>query len=66
MAARVVGGTRRVGGDPDNPTLSELGGLKENKVYIVSDVPAGRKAIPSKLVFKVKCGPNNEIVKFKA
>eukprot|EP00961_Rhodomonas_salina_P014875 199703-Rhodomonas_salina.1 len=86
MAARVVGGTRRVkkqGGDPDNPTLSEvmqsqdvkrwidaidteLGGLKENKVYVVSEMPAGRKAIPSKLVFKVKRGPSNEIVKFKA
>eukprot|EP00961_Rhodomonas_salina_P163737 2205452-Rhodomonas_salina.1 len=47
---------------------TELGGLRENKVYVVSDVPVTvrRKAIPSKLVFKVKHGPSNKIVKFKA
>eukprot|EP00961_Rhodomonas_salina_P215069 2904817-Rhodomonas_salina.1 len=45
---------------------TKLGGLKENKVFVVSDVPVRRKAIPSKLVFKVKRGPSNEIVKFKA
>lgn len=44
----------------------ELGGLKENKTYVVSDIPMGRKAIPSKLIFKVKCNAENEIIKFKA
>eukprot|EP00961_Rhodomonas_salina_P234211 3165379-Rhodomonas_salina.1 len=44
----------------------ELGGLKENKTYVVSNLPAGRKAIPSKFVFKVKRGADGEIVKLKA
>ncbi len=43
-----------------------MGGLKENKVHILANVPENRKAIPSKLIFKVKRGPDRNIVKLKA
>lgn len=49
-----------------NAIDTELNGLKENQVYEVRNMPVGRKAIPSRLIFKIKCGSNKEILKLKA
>ena len=35
-------------------TEKELGGLKEMRTYMVTDLPEGRKVIPSKLIMTVK------------
>lgn len=45
---------------------SELASLKENRTWSLVDLPAGRKAINNKWVYKTKIGENGQINRFKA
>ncbi|KAM3964295.1 uncharacterized protein ACR2FA_001787 [Aphomia sociella] len=45
---------------------SEIHSLKENKTWILVDLPKGRKAIPCKWVYKVKLNVDGSVEKYKA
>lgn len=49
-----------------NAMKEELTAINENKTWEISDLPAGRKAIGSKWVYKLKLGENNQILRYKA
>ena len=45
---------------------SEIKSLAQHKTWTLKDLPAGKKAIGCKWVFRIKRDPSGEIVKFKA
>jgi len=45
---------------------SELDNLKSKNTYVLADLPAGRKAVKSKWVYKEKFTPDGKPLKFKA
>ena len=50
-----------------NAIFDELKSVKDQGVYeFVTELPKGVKALTSVWVFKVKCGPNGEISRYKA
>lgn len=45
---------------------SEIKSLYDNETWVMSDLPKGAKALPSKWVYRVKLNPDGTIDKFKA
>ena len=45
---------------------SEFKSLEENKTWTVSSLPAGKRTIKTKWIFKIKTGENNGPFRFKA
>lgn len=45
---------------------SEITSLKENKTWVLQELPPSRKAIPCKWVYKIKRNPDGTVDKFKA
>jgi hypothetical protein len=45
---------------------NEMGSLRENKTWELTNLPAGARAIPCKWVYKLKTNPDGSINKYKA
>ena len=45
---------------------SEMNSLKENKTWVLVDLPKNRKAIPCKWVFRIKLNSDGSVEKYKA
>jgi hypothetical protein len=46
--------------------MAEMNSIQSNKTWVLSELPAGHKAIGLKWVFKMKKDPEGNIMKYKA
>ncbi|CAI7836547.1 unnamed protein product [Closterium sp. NIES-53] len=61
-----ISGVTEDGGEPEQSVEEEYDSLLENETWELCELPPGKKAISSKLIFRHKYGPDGELTSYKS